>query len=731
MVFVRAAAMAIAGVLFVLPAIADARDLAIRDDKGPIADAQVSIKGQRGTYVTDAAGIARLPDLPAGSYVLEIATPGGRRFEQTIAGGTGALTVDVAAPPLPPSSPPAPSSPLTLPPLRVEASPLSRGVDDIATPATVLAGDALNRRREATLGETVRDVPGVASTQFGPGASRPIIRGMDGARVRVLSDGVDVLDAATVSPDHAVTNEPMLAKQIEILKGPAALLYGGGAIGGIVNVIDNRIPTAVPAKGYEAEGELRGNFNAGEMTGMLGLTLGYRNIALRLEGAHRLSDDYRTARAFGDPPSRTVHNSFNDTTTLSIGSSWVGEWGYFGASFTDQKNQYGIPSEETTFIKMHSQRLDVRGEWREPFSGIEKVRLRLGHVNYQHKEIEEEATSTTFKNNATDGRLEVTHSPIGRLRGVLGVQSFWRDFKAQGEEAFIAATQTRNHGLFLLERYSWDTFYIEAGLRYEWQGIDVKSDQPDLRHHGLSASVGAMWDFTPGYAAGLSFSRSQRLPTAEELYANGPHVATGQFEVGDPGLEVETSHNLELGLRKKTGALRFGLSLYRNVVRDFIFAADTGAVIDDLRVVNFRQQNAVFHGLEAEVTYAITQSIDVSVFGDYVRGKIKGGDNLPRIPPGRLGGRIDARWEGWKGYVQFYHVFTQNDVAPLETRTGGYNMLNVGLAYGGQYAELTSFEFFIRANNLLNEKALVHTSFIKDSAPLPGVNVTVGARFTF
>jgi len=720
MIWGRMAAAAAACV--VLPTIVLARDLTVRDDKGPVAGAQVSIRGQSGTYVTDAAGIARLPDRPAATTVLDIVTPAGARFERTI--GAGTATVDVAEPP--------PLSPSTLPPLRVTASPLSRGIDDIATPATVLAGDSLNQRRQSSLGETIKDIPGVASTQFGPGASRPIIRGMDGPRVRVLSDGVDVLDAATVSPDHAVTSDPFLAKQIEILKGPATLLYGGGAIGGVVNVIDSRIPTSVPAKGYEGEGQMLWDPNASAMTGMLGFTVGVPNVALHLEGTHRLSDDYFTARKFGDPPSRRVRNSFNDTTSWSAGGSWIGEWGYLGAAFSDQKKEYGIPSEATTFIRMHSQRVDVRGELTEPFTGIEKVRFRLGHVNYQHKEIEDGEVGTTFKNNATDARLEIVHNPIGGLKGMFGVSSFWRDFKAQGEEAFIAPTKTRNHALFALERYSWDSFYIEGGLRYEWQSIDVKSDQPDRRHHGFSASLGAMWDFTPGYTVGLTFSRSQRLPTAEELFANGPHVATGQFEIGDPRLKVETSHNLELSLRKKTGPLQFGVSLYRNVVHDFIFPAETGEVVDDLRVVNFRQQNAVFYGIEADAKYAVTDYLDASVFGDYVRAKLRGGDgNLPRIPPGRLGGRLDARWEQWKAYLQFYHVFKQGDVAAFETKTGGYNMLNAGISFTSSLGPLTAYEFFVRANNLLNEKAIVHTSFIKDSVPLPGINVMVGARFTF
>jgi iron complex outermembrane receptor protein len=621
--------------------------------------------------------------------------------------------------------------PIVLPPITVWADPLGGFASDSVTPPVVLSGENLQRRKEATIGETVKDVPGVSSTYFGPGASRPVIRGFDGPRVRVLSDGVDSLDAATVSPDHAVTGEPALARQVEILRGPATLLYGGGAIGGIVNVIDNRVPTAAPAKGYEGEAELRGNFNSAEKLGVMGFTVGYQPFVMRMEGVIRRADDYDAARKLGDPAARRVRNSFNDTSTLSVGMSFVRDWGYVGAAFTDQRAKYGIPSEETTFIKMDSQRADVRGEVREPFSGVEKIRFRLAHVDYQHREIEDSEVATTFKNKATDTRLEVVHSPLPGLRGVIGAQSLWRDFKALGDEAFIAPTDTRNHGLFLLERYSWDNVYVEGGLRYEWQSINVRSDQPDRRHDGISASLGVTWDFVPGYGVGLSLSRSQRLPTAEELYANGPHVATDQFEIGDPNLKEETSRNIELNLRKKTGALQFGVSLYRNAVRNFIFAAQTGEVIDDLDVAQFVQRDAVFYGIEGDVKYAVSQFLDVTVFGDYVRAKIKNGDDLPRIPPARLGGRLDARWQGWQAYMQFYHVLAQRDVAPFETTTGSYNMLNAGISYGGAIGPLSSYEIYLRANNLLNQKALVHSSFIKDSAPLPGFSVILGGRVTF
>ncbi|MBX3499861.1 MAG: TonB-dependent receptor [Alphaproteobacteria bacterium] len=624
---------------------------------------------------------------------------------------------------------------ITLPPLEVTGIPLSRSLDDVAAPASVLAGPGLDQRRAATLGETVREVPGVTSSHFGAGASRPIIRGFDGPRVRVLNDGVDTLDAASVSPDHAVTSDPFGARQIEILKGPSTLLYGGGAIGGVVNVIDSRIPTAVPTRGYQADTGLHFNSSAEEIAGFLGFTVGHGNVAARLEGTARNAQDYYTARGFGDPPSRRVRNSFNNGWNFSAGTSWIDSWGYVGAAYGEYRSQYGLPNEETVLINMRSQRLDMRGEVREPFDGIEKVRFRLANVWYQHQEVEDESIATTFHNHAFDGRLEVVHRLFDGLRGVAGVQGLRRDFTAIGDEAFLPPTLTQSFGLFLIERYSFGQFHVEGGLRYDWQHIRPTGDLPTRRHDGFSASISGTWDFAPGYAATIAFSRSQRLPTAEELFANGPHIATGQFEVGDVNLRPETSYNLEIGLRKKTGALQFGVSVYRNVVNNFIFQSDTGAIMDDLRVINFRQADAELYGLEAEAKYAVNDNIDVSVFGDYVRARLTNSDNLPRIPPGRLGARIDARHEigpgSLSGFVQFYHVFGQGHVAPVETATPGYNMLNVGIAYGGQFNPINTWQVYLRANNLLNEHAIAHTSFIKNAAPLPGINLTLGTRFTF
>lgn len=661
------------------------------------------------------------------------------------------------------------NQPVELEPTVISASPLAGSAARMTTPAAVLEGDELIERRQATLGGTLDLLPGVRGSSFGAGASRPVIRGQDGARVKVLSDGVDVLDASTISPDHAVTVEPMLIERIEVLKGPATLLYGGGAIGGVVNVIDKKIPTQVPADGYEGELEWRGNTAANESAGVFGLTVGSGNFAARVEGLKRNADEYEIPGAEGDPRSNKQVGSYNDTETGTLGGSWVGERGYLGLAHTWQKNRYGLLAHEhadchthgpgnwhcvdghdhghgghddhdhddhgegVPYIDMDQKRWDLRGELSDPFSGFESARLRVGHSDYEHREIEGGTASTTFNNKATDARVELTHAPVFGWRGVMGVQTLRRDFEALGEEAYVPPTLTRNHALFLLEEYSLNDWRYELGLRHEWQRIDVDSDQSNARHRGTSVSAGAVWTFAPQYSLGFSLSRSQRLPTAEELYANGPHAATRTIELGNPDLDEETARNAELTLRKFAGRTTFSLSVYRNQVSDYIYAADSGhSPGAGYREIEYRQHDAVLTGAEGEVRFQATDAFAMTLFGDHVRGKLRqGGGDLPRIPADRLGVRLDQAFtSAIDGQLEFYRVQRQSDSADYEGDTGGYNMLGAGVGYRGNLGR-TDYKVYLRGDNLLDSKAREHTSFIKDEVLLPGRNLTLGMRLTF
>lgn len=657
----------------------------------------------------------------------------------------------------------------SLPPVTVSASGLQLGAGDMTTPATVLEGDELVRRREATLGETLNSEPGITSSHFGAGASRPIIRGMDGPRVKVLSDGAELHDASTISPDHAVVSEPMLATQIEVLRGPSALIYGNGAVGGVVNVLDGKVPTAVPAKGLEGSAELRANSGTREGAGAFSLTGGTGNLAVHVEGVARDAGDYRVGKGWAPEgeATRKVLGSFNRTNTGSVGLSWVGDRGYLGAAYTRQAAKYGLPGHNHSFegchthgnqlhcgahegeegedghdhdhgaehgdvpvVDLRSERFDIRGELRNPFAGFSALRLRAGVTDYVHDEVEGGAVSTTFKNKAYDTRIELQHEPIAGFKGVIGLQTSQRKFSAEGEEAYVQPTVTRRTGLFALEEYRLGDWRFEAALRHDRQTARAETSGIERSHNGTSASLGAVWKFTPGYQVGASFTRASRAPSAEELYARGLHMATSTYERGDASLRSETSQNFDLSLKKTAGDTTFGVSVFRNSINNYIYGRTLDA-LDGLQLLQYSQADATFTGIEGQVRQRLTRNLGVTLFGDTVRAKIDDAGNLPRIPATRAGLRLDANWNAWEGQVEWVQVARQNRIAAFETATPGYGMLNVGLAYNGQFSSGTPWQVYLKGTNLTDRLAYAHTSFIKNAAPLMGRNLTVGVKVAF
>ena len=656
----------------------------------------------------------------------------------------------------------------TLQEVTISASGLALGSSEMTTPVTVLEGDALVLRRAATLGETLEGEPGMRSSHFGAGASRPIIRGMDGPRVKVLSDGSEVHDASTISPDHAVAVEPMLSQQIEVLRGPSALAYGGGTVGGVVNVLDRKIPTAMPENGLEGSVELRAGSAAREVAGAFEVTAGSGNIAIHAEGVKRDASDYRVGSGWAQ--GRRVDGSYNQTDTGSVGLSWIGDKGYIGLAYTSQRNTYGLPghnhsfegchthgdhlhcpddghghthaedvghgdehSEEgVPFVKLRSERWDLRGEVRAPLPGITALRVRASHTDYQHDEIEGDTVSTRFQNKARDGRVELQHEPIAGWRGLLGVQASQRDFSALGEEAYVQPTETRRQSVFVLEEYRLGDWRFEAALRHEWQRVRAEASQVEVKHAGTSASLGTVWRFTPGYSLGASYTQAHRLPTAEELFADGLHMATSTYERGNPDLRRETARNIDLTLRKLAGDTTFSVSAYRNAMRNYIYA-NTVDEHEGLQLIDYTQRNAVFTGIEGQVHQRINSLWGVALFGDHVRARLDsdtGNRNLPRIPASRVGVRLDARWQALSGELEWYRVARQNRLADFETSTPGYTMLNLSVLYQvsqGRYP----VQVYLKANNLTDTLAFAHTSFIKNAAPLTGRNLTAGLRVSF
>jgi len=656
-----------------------------------------------------------------------------------------------------------------LEPVVVAADPLGRDVDSLATPVTVLHDDALAEHRRGTLGELLDGQPGVHADPFGGGASRPVIRGQTAPRIKVLNDGAEVMDASTISPDHVVTVDTLQARKVEILRGPAALLYGGSAIGGVVNVLDDKTPTQVPVNGMEGSVEALGSSAAKSRTGVVGLTVGEGNIAIRLQGAKRRADDYRVP----DWTARKVENSQAETTTASLGLSFIGDRGYLGAAYSYREDDYGLPGHSHEFEGCHphgstlachdsdhdhdhdhdhghdedhaatahlrSNRFDLRGELRDPLAGFETLRLRAGYTDYRHDEREGGEVGTEFINRGMDARLELTHNPLGGFKGVLGLQTSRYDFESRGgSENFIPKTRTHSTGIFVLEDYVWNDWRFEVGARHEWQSVKPSTGRnPAVDDRATSVSAGAVWNFAPAYAASLSLSRAQRLPNAQELYADGLHLATNTWERGDVNLKHETSNSVDLGLRKTLGDLRFTVSLFHSRVKGYIYGRTLDTIFSDdgdmLRLIRYTQKDAQFTGLEADMSYRFTPMLSATVFGDVVRGRLRAGEgDLPRIPAARLGVRTDLTWQQWRGFAEYTQVLRQNRVAVAERerKTSGFGLFSLGVAYGGKLGA-TEYQVYLRGTNLFDKLAYSHTSFVSRAAPLPGRSVHTGVRVTF
>lgn len=653
---------------------------------------------------------------------------------------------------------------IVLPGITVSASPLGQTVDDMATPVVRLAGEDLARRRQATLGATLNAQPGVHFDNFGAGASRPVIRGNTAPRVKILSDGSEVHDASAVSPDHAIVTEPLLLDGIEVLRGPAALLYGGGAIGGAVNLLDSKIPTMVPENGVTGVFEGRLGTADDERAVAGGATVGAGNFALRVEGADRNLDDYRVPDAFG---SKRVEGSYAESSEASVGGSFVGESGYLGAAFTRHRSKYGLPGHEheyedchphgthlhcggheheeeepegehdhedehdhvVPYVKLRSERVDLRGAYRDPLPGITQARLRASYTDYEHDEIEEGEVATTFKNKAYDTRAEFRHAPIFGLEGVFGAQYGFSRFSALGEEAFLPETRTDTVALFGMETFRLDPVRLELAVRQEWQGVDPENGGT-VRHAPFSVSAAAIWDIDSAYSLALTLARTQRAPNNQELFADGVHLATNTFEIGDADLGKETARSVDLTFRKRAGDTTFSIGVYHQDFKDYIFA-ETLDRFEDFRLIQYSAADATFTGVDGEIRQQVFDGFGVALFGDYVRAKLKDGEgNVPRIPGGRAGIRFDGRYGPVSGEIEYYRTFSQSKTADFEESTGGYDMVNALAAYAFSVGP-TEMEAFVRATNLTNELAFNHASFIKDAAPLRGRSVLFGLRGAF
>lgn len=566
--------------------------------------------------------------------------------------------------------PAAAHEPTELPAVQVTASPLPGDAESQARPVEVLEGAALDRARAATLGETVSGLPGVQSTYFGPGVGRPVLRGLDGPRVQVLASGMGSLDASTVSADHASAVEPFLADQIEVLKGPATLLFGSGAIGGAVNVVDGRIARAVPERPLSGRAELRGNTVNGERTGMFRLDgVSGGNLVLHVDGLLRDTDDYDIpglARAHaghgddhehdrGEEARGTLPNSAQQTRAGGVGATWLGGRGYLGLAASTYRSDYGIPPGAHVHagddhghdhdhdddahahgddhaprvrIDLAQDRVELKGGVYAPTAFLERVDLHGAWSDYEHLELEDGLAGTRFASRGHDLRLQAVQRPLAGWRGAFGVQQGRVDFAAAGAEAFVPSTLTENLGLFVLQDRSFGPLKLELGARHDRVEVTPAGAAPARRFGATNLSAAAIWRLAPALDLRFGLDRSERAPTREELYAAGLHVATGSIEIGDAGLDTERARRAELGLHAHGERFDLELAVYRSRFDDFIHLADTGIHEHDTPVRLWTQADAVFTGAEAEAVLHLadnaTGAWDLRLFGDYVRGELDG-----------------------------------------------------------------------------------------------------------
>ena len=612
----------------------------------------------------------------------------------------------------------------------VTASAFRASVQDVVQPVTVLSGEALHQQLGSSIGETLARQPGVSATYFGPAASRPLIRGLGGERVQVLEDGVGALDVSALSEDHAVSAEDAVARQIEIMKGPATLLYGSGAVGGAINVVTRRIPQALPTRGATGNLELRGDSASRERSAIATVDIGQDGYAFHADGYDRRTDDVSI-------PGGRLANSDSRGTGGSVGSSLIGDNGYVGASVSHFADNYGIPQAAGSppggpRIDMRQDRYALRGEWAPDSGLVERLRVAATHSDYTHAEIEPTGDiGTLFTQAGNELRLTADHR-AGGLKGTVGLQYRQIDFQAQGEEVFVPPSLTRTLGAFAFEQYETDAVTMEGGLRVERQTTtpDKATALPAVGTTGVSGSLGALWRLTPTLSVTANVTQSERQPAAPELYANGPHGATSQYIVGDPGLRSESALSVDLGLRG-TSRVNWALSVYRTDFSNFIYLAPTPDRRDDLPAFNYRQAGATFQGFEAVAELPLIEreagALGLRVSSDYVRGQLRHGGDLPQVPPLRFGGELRWTAADWNAGVSAWRYLQQDKVATYETPTAGYTLLGISLNRHWQLAH-GSLHAFLTGSNLADQVARRHSSPLKDIAPLPGRSVTVGLR---
>ena len=644
-----------------------------------------------------------------------------------------------------------------------------RSIDEALGGVSVVDGAELASSIRPSIGETLAKQPGVSATSFGPAASRPILRGLGGDRIRILTDGIGSLDLSSSSADHAVAINPLTADRVEILRGPSALLFGSAAIGGVVNVIDSRIPRRDPERPLHAEGMAGYGTAANERSAALSVDvpLGGGFVA-HGDGSWSKSDDLRTggyilsrplrdqASASADPAIRDLAdlrgelpNSAAQSTEFAGGLAYVKDALNVGVSIARHTARYAVPirfsldpsvEAEAPTIDSEQTRYDARAEI--PIGGfLEAVRLRGGYSRYHHDELEEDgAIGTSFHARGGEVRSEAIQAERGGWGGTSGLQYVAKRVAIDGAEKYLPDARQRQAGLFTLQSVDLGKLRIEGGARFERSRLTAEADAllgtPAYARtfNTLSLSLGGLYEVAPGWKAGLNIARSARAPAIDELYANGPHAGTQAFEIGDPDLEAERSLGGELSLRYTKGPMRFGLTAYRSRFANFIFQAPTGAIADNLPVYQYSQGKATYSGLEVELQSPLGRMAGVKwgleAQADAVRATIKGFGPAPQIPPVRFLAALTGEAGLVDGRIEVEHALKQTRTATLETDTPGYTLLNASVEWH-PLTDRPDLTLGLSANNIFDVVARRHSSLLKDYAPLAGRDVRVTARFEF
>ena len=572
--------------------------------------------------------------------------------------------------------------------------------------------------------------------------------------MRILSNGLGTNDAAQISPDHASTSVPLNAERIEILRGPAALLYGSGAIGGVVNVIDNRIPEEIPETGLSVEQKFN-SVNNNRSTA-LKLEGGQDKFAYHFDGyvqrsgdlkvggdaidavkAHKSQEDLTVA----ENTNGFINNSKTDNFSATAGFSYVGDFGFIGFSGNTLESRYQIPTRgsagaEQSFIKMKSNKLDLKGEWNNPGGFFEKIRTKLSMTDYEHTE----AYEADFKNDTFEGRLEAPHKPILGMKGVLGFQVISNRFEAldvEGGDWINPSTRSNNFAAFATESFDVGPTVAELGVRVEHATLNARGERasPHQTFTPISVSASDLWNIDDQNSVSLGLARSQRAPLANELFFLGEHEATASYQKGNAGLKKETSYNIDLGYKFNSKKVAVEINLFHNWVNNYIFSQRTGNTVGGDPEVEYQQAAATFIGYEAQLIYHVwknaSQDVDLTLFSDYTRGKLNNEGDVPRIPPLRLGFQADHRYGNWRSNLRVTYADDQNYGGAYEDSTGSYTLVNLNTHYHIEDFNKADVMVYAKGNNLLNQNIRNSASFLRNFAPEPGIGGEIGIRISY